>query len=305
MLFVDSLCSDFDYSKLFLQLARLHIMRSTIIILFCLSLLSTSVQANESEYVILRSREAGMFSIFDDIAAVLKKYDRGSYNGVEIDFDTTGPYYDTEYGSNWWQYYCEPIVLGSSEGCAVRDSRYEQQYSDPWETELRTTRKEVNELIKKYIRFKPHITEKIDNFCEENFNKSFVFGIHYRGTDKSSEAPRVNYKKASDIVKYFLKAFKFDNYKIFIATDEQAFIDFMTELYGDRVIYMKDAARSLDGKPLHLDLEEGQYKQGEEALCDCYLLSRTHLLIRTSSNLSRWSTYFNPKLPVIPISDRY
>ena len=46
-------------------------------------------------------------------------------------------------------------------------------------------------------------------------------------------------------------------------------------------------------------------KEVENALIDCILLSKTDLLIRTSSNFSLASTFFNPKLPVIELSKRH
>lgn len=271
-------------------------------------LLSASLQAknDENAYVILRSRPgAGMFSVFDDVGALLKKYDKGLYAGVEIDFADTGEYYDADHGPNWWQYYCQPIVLGSPAGSNIKDCELHPSYVDSSEIEYRTSRHEAYDLIQKYIHLHSHITQRIDTFVAENFSDAFVFGVHYRGTDKIIEAPRVRYQKVPKAIESEAKKWGIRDYKIFIATDEQAFIEFMLDKYGDRVIYLQDVARTSNGEPIHLNRLQGQYQVGEDALCDCCLLSRTDVLIRTSSNLSRWSTYFNPDMPVVELSKRH
>ncbi|MEI6790088.1 MAG: hypothetical protein WCK42_02780, partial [Myxococcaceae bacterium] len=75
--------------------------------------------------------------------------------------------------------------------------------------------------------------------------------------------------------------------------------------FPHQVVYLPEVKRSKDGKPLHLGKQQGQYESGLDALMDCLVLSKTNLLIRTSSNLSRWSAYFNPDLPVIELNKRH
>ncbi len=77
----------------------------------------------------------------------------------------------------------------------------------------------------------------------------------------------------------------------------------MSSLYADRVITYS-TQRSDDQTALHLKFSNN-YLHGEEAIIDCLLLSRGSVLIRTSSNLSLWSSYFNPSIPVIELSQRY
>jgi len=88
--------------------------------------------------------------------------------------------------------------------------------------------------------------------------------------------------------------------KIFIATDEQSFLDYMLNKYGDLVSY-RNVQRSFNGKSLHLQNNE-PYQQGLELIIDTVLLSRGNYLIRNSSNLSRWSTFFNPHMSVYELN---
>src|SRR4051812_20950421 len=55
----------------------------------------------------------GMFSILSSVLSCLDIYERGKFAGIEVDFGTRGLYYDPAYGNNWWEYYCEPIRIGS------------------------------------------------------------------------------------------------------------------------------------------------------------------------------------------------
>ena len=93
------------------------------------------------------------------------------------------------------------------------------------------------------------------------------------------------------------------DYKIFIATDEYKFLHFMMYRFHKKVCYC-EAKRSIGSIPLHLDEDRNPYQTGEDALIGAILLSRVNFLIRTSSNLSLCSRYFNPELPVLELSQR-
>ncbi len=157
------------------------------------------------------------------------------------------------------------------------------------------SREEAHRLIEKYIVVKKPLQKKIEAFIKNHFQDSFIIGIHYRGTDKISEAPRISYEK---VFKEIEKAIKgHDSYKLFVATDEQAFLDAISVRYKGKVIFI-EAIRSTNGKAIHSSQKNG-YQKGEEAVLDCVLLSKTNLLLRTASCLSACSTFFNPTLPVI------
>jgi len=252
-------------------------------------------------FIIMRGRNTGMFHVFDCVCNLIKCYETGNCRGIEVDFDTHGAYYEPSHGKNWWSYYCEPIKFGKliNVKTVVGAGSYLSFNGKP------AFRKEIFKLIQKYIHIKPHIQEKITTFEKENFKNHFVISVHYRGTDKIIEAPRVPYEKVPEEILNVMKTYGDKKYKIFVATDEQNFVDYMINLFGDLVCYNKDALRSTSGNPVHLDKNFSRYKSGEDALIDCILLSRANFLIRSSSNLSRWSTYFNPKIPCVELNKRY
>lgn len=280
-------------------------MKSKIIFLYLLITLQVvfSGATESKKFIILNTRESGMFSIFNDVLSLLHCYEEGLFAGIQVDFQKKGMYYDKNYGPNWWGYYCEPIFHGTKEdevilvdglGIPGAISR----------TELRSyNRQKAYQLIKKYIHLKPTIAKKIDDFVANNFKDYFILGIHYRGTDKISEAPRVPYEAVLEAIEKQVTLLDFD-YRIFIATDEIEFINFISSKFPEKIIYRKETTRSENRNPVHVK-SQNPYKVGEDALIDSVLLSKTNLLMRTSSNLSLWSTYFNPDIPIINLSFRY
>jgi hypothetical protein len=75
----------------------------------------TSLEAKLSQKVyavISTNYEAGMFSNFLTVLGFLEYYEKGLYTGVKVNFENRGLYYEHALGSNWWEYYFEPIALG-------------------------------------------------------------------------------------------------------------------------------------------------------------------------------------------------
>lgn len=242
----------------------------------------------------------GLFSVVFYVTGIMREYEKGNYAGVNVDFGRKGPYYQKKYGLNWWNYYFEPIEC-PSKGLHVRNftSRHAEfafsiEYNDKWKN---------NALIKKYIHVKKKILDKIDNFKAAKFTSDYVIGVHYRGTDKKTEAPKVAYESVLRAVRKQASEKGRENYLVFVATDTQDFVDYLERHLPGKVIKY-DCHRSANGRPVHLGSKSG-YRKGEEAVIDCLLLSGCDFLIRTSSNLSLCSTFFNPELPVLELSQRF
>lgn len=252
----------------------------------------------------LISRPQGFFSELDDVWGLLTCFEEKRCSAVKIDFGKTGLYYDPAVGLNWYNYYFLPIDLGDREAHYIETNHpYGLRFQHPEIHKIDLEK--IGSIVEKYIIVRPEIRQEIDDFVNEKFNGEFVIGIHYRGTDKSSEAPRVSYYAVRDEIEKQVKKRGLERYKIFVATDEKKFLNFLEKEFPGDVISMPGIERSVNQDPLHINREKDQYKIGKDALVDCLLLSRTNLLIRTSSNLSRWSTYFNPKLEVIELSHRH
>ncbi len=265
--------------------------------IFILLLLSITLSAKP--YMILHPRDCGMFSTWNDVLYLLYNYERGEYSGFEVDFGDEGFYYDKDKGLNSWNYYCKPIQLGINKG-------YERHtygdYPDRYDRTL--TRFHIKYLICKYIHIKPEIKDLVEKFCKENFKNKFIITVHYRGTDKFyGESSFVSYKQMSNHIRAIIqKTNSRIKYKIFVATDEKKFIDYLIDKFGEcNVCYNKQAERSIDGLPFHA-INNNNYQKGLDAIVDCLILSKGDYLLRTDSNLSLWSTFFNPNIPFYKVN---
>jgi hypothetical protein len=280
---------------------------------FCLSILTlvfslvliSELDATNHKYekrVILPSRNCGLFSIFFDVLSLLECYEKGIYTGIVVNFGTKGLYYEKKYGPNWWTYYFEPIQIGNINNARILLLNDPNCPVSSWNFEMCAKKELAYDLIKKYVKLKPKIEEKINRFIKENFT-SYMIGIHYRGTDKISEAPRVSYEEVVQSVYDLVSMLDVSDYKIFVATDEAGLITYLKSYFPNQLCF-SDAIRSTNNTPVH-EPKTHPYQAGKDAVVDCILLSKTDYLIRTSSNLSKASTYFNPHLPVIELSQRY
>lgn len=257
--------------------------------------LSNLCSQENKEYIVMHSRDSGMFSVWMDVLSMVHCYEKGLYDGIEVQFEKEGFYYDKAHGENWWTYYCEPIKIGNCNN--VHHVMGDPPGAPGW-IDHKLTRHEARAYIEKYIRVKPYIMDIVSQYQIDNFSGNFVISIHYRGTDKfAHESREVPYQNVAKQVDRVIEEKAGERYRIFIATDEQGFLNYMVQRYGNIVCFNQEALRSSDGRPLHLNMKD-PYKQGLDTVIDALLLSRGHYLIRTTSNLSRWSTFFNPDLPV-------
>ena len=157
------------------------------------------------------------------------------------------------------------------------------------------TRNAAASIVRRHIRLKPAVNDQVNEFWRAHAGDGSVIGVHYRGTDKSAEAPRVPYAEVETVVREAIRAAG-RPCRLFLATDEQAFLDYMRDRFSGQLLH-REMFRSRDGRAIDVVNADGNHQKGEDAVVDCLLLSRTHALIRTASNLSLVAALFNPKLP--------
>ncbi len=234
-----------------------------------LSALPLCAAKDDRVFLVLKNREgAGMFSMFSDVLSLVDSYEKKVFQGIEVDFGNEGLYYDQNQGPNWWNYYCEPVSYGVRENVVESVHGHYPGISPIF---FFKDREEAYHLIQKYIHFRPHIQEKIEQFKQDYFQDKFVIGLHYRGTDAPASSPP--YEVCLKEVQKTIDALGVSDYKIFIASDEQPFIDYMLTIYSDRICYQRNAFRSdKGGAPIHKSCSYSHYLQGEEAIIDCALL---------------------------------
>lgn len=164
---------------------------------------------------------------------------------------------------------------------------------------------EASYLLAKYFRVQPAIAQEVDHFCEQHFKGRSVLGIHYRGTDKTGEAPAVSYENVKKNI-----TFATDHYIkancIFLSTDDQQFAEFLgKDMVELPVIIRADYKRSSGGEAVHLSKGLNRIEMNRDAVVNFLLLSRCSLLLKTSSFLSDISKLMNPSLPTVILNRPY
>jgi hypothetical protein len=243
--------------------------------------------------------QPGLFSQFATVLGLLEHVERwrDRYAGLRVDFAEQGLYYDPPAGPNWWNYYFEPLALGSAAEGRPRVLSDDELFYFARRVERTMPRERGFALIDRYIRPRRDLRDKVDAYVRANFDGAFVVGIHYRGTDKFEDAPRVPYGHVHAAVLAAIAVARRDRFRLFVATDEQAFRDYVMNLFPGKV-HCLEMYRSADGRPIDVTNDDGNYKKGQNAVLDCLLLSRCDYLVRTASNLSLCSTLFNPGIPI-------
>ncbi|MCE2983839.1 MAG: hypothetical protein LW832_09770 [Parachlamydia sp.] len=250
-------------------------------------------------YVTNPHYDPGLFSVFCSIVGVLDHYDQNTrtYNGLEVILNS-GQYFDPKAGGNWWDYFFEPLCIQKSPHFIPFILTDGELSAYAWHTALQMDPRRTFELINKYIRLNVKMQAKVDQFAESHFKDFFVIGIHYRGTDKYTEARRVEYDEMEQAIRQVISVNEEKNLKLFVATDEEEFLQFIKSRFHQPLCFI-EAERSQNSLPVHyFSYKENNYQKGEDAVMDCYLLSRVNFLIRTSSNLSLISERLDLSLPV-------
>lgn len=131
--------------------------------------------------------------------------------------------------------------------------------------------------------FKPN--DKVLITCLNLINEVFTektIGIHARGTDKSTEAPRLQI----ETIIQFATPYVQKGYSIFLATDERYYLYRLINHFGQDVVKHDQTANiSTDGNPIHLG-DASRSLAYYDAFRAAFLLSRTDVLLYCNSNLS-------------------
>ncbi len=209
-------------------------------------------------------------------------------------------------GPDWFKYYFSNLAL--------RNKGYDDTFRPPYVTRVRQIGElklpdwcyhdlsldQAAELVRNTLELRPEIISKVENFLELNFNRRKVLGIHFRGTDKATEAPRVKWEYCRNTIRNYLGAHP-ETDALFVTSDEAAFLDYIKIHFTDiTVCSHDDHYRSAGTVPTHILGTGGDnYLKGLDALVNSLLLSHCSVIVRSSSFLSAWSSIFNPQVPVI------
>jgi hypothetical protein len=225
----------------------------------------------------------------------------------EIQF-TSRNYRDFYKGPNWLDHYFCQTRKTTATGEIAHKIRQTKKIRETEDMEhlfqIEMSIEGGSRTLQKYLRLKPHITQKVEDFWTALGTEGPIIGIHFRGTDKSGEAPRVPWEHCLTVVEDYIS--NHETQAIFVASDEREFIDFIKISIKDLPVYCNDDHyRSQNSQPIHTDPKGGGYEKGEDALVNVLLLAKCSALVRTTSTFSAWASIFNPKLRVILLNKPY
>ena len=159
---------------------------------------------------------------------------------------------------------------------------------DEWYGTNRTT---ATKVLEEHIGVKNEVWNKVNAIWDTFVTKDdYVIGVHIRGTDKIWGGKKIIPSEYFPYIDYFVK---YKNAKICLATDDPKYLSLMEDAYGDSVFYA-DCQRHDDN--IFLVDDGSPYAKGLEVLVDSLLLSKCDFLLKSSSAVSEFSIYFNPKL---------
>jgi Nodulation protein Z (NodZ) len=238
----------------------------------------------------------GFFAHLNWCAFVLEYCHR---RNLTAQLSATSPHYrDPARSPNWLSYFFN--VIDATPHVDFRISQF-SELSMPDRYLARQTIESTSALVSRHLSLRPEIQSRLDSLYAEHFQGRKVLGVHFRGTDKKEEAPRVTWDAMRQTVSNYLD----DNPHIdalFVASDEPAFTGYMRQSFPALALL---PAHSELAARYKADLGAANYRKGEETLLDCLMLSRCSALIRTTSFLSAWASIFNPKLPIVLLNRPY
>jgi hypothetical protein len=167
------------------------------------------------------------------------------------------------------------------------------------------TIKKAGELLRKYFIISEKIQDEVDSFIDKSWKDNNIIGVHYRGTDKIGEAPKVLYEEVLKNIIYVNNHFLKSN-NIFVASDDNNFIIWIRKnLIDFNVITREDYLRSNDEIPVHTKANVDKLEINKDALINLLLLSRCDFLLKSCSFLSDVSKLLNPSLPTVVLNRPY
>jgi hypothetical protein len=149
-------------------------------------------------------------------------------------------------------------------------------------------------LIKKYLKIKSHIQEKINKHLE-NFKGKKVLGVHIRQTDHHIHGNLISPLYYVHLIKEML-----NNYDmLYVMTDNKEDLELMKSNFKDNLYYLEDVTRSekRSSMAVHNDPNyKNRYKLGEDILIETMLLSNCDTAIMTNSNIMNFVMAYNPNI---------
>ncbi len=192
---------------------------------------------------------------------------------------------------------------------AFRDCIWTEDFAPIFEGQQATvsmTREVGSRLVKKYIRFRPRVQQKIDRFHRKHLDGHFVIGVHVRGTDGHFAPARgvdINLETYFSAIDDILRKKTRRACRILVASDEEFYVSLFKQKYGD-IVASYDAVRKVEGQDIFglgptgqampAYLTEGRdtaVQNGEDVVVEYGLLCKSDVFVFNGSSIADAVTY--------------
>lgn len=206
---------------------------------------------------------------------------------MELNFTTDHEVYTDQAGTNWWEYHFEPVRVGEAHEPLALPHYALTTLGLPNLFEMPTQR--AHELLTKYIKPKPIVTEHINGFARQQFGNKYVIGVYYIKSIGELLQPTVPYDSVFHALEEHLRHAPTD-YKIFLATNDARFFDEIQRRYPSLIFFDRPTQEKLP-----------RFREERQAIATCILLSKVNMVIGTASELLKVVRQFNPDVTVIEV----
>jgi hypothetical protein len=299
---------------------------------------------------IICERDVGFFSLFQQVVANIPWAVSESRTPVVFFWDRCC--YWTPEGmegrESVWEYYFEPLVPGVGESAVSEDLRVAitSRPPDPfstgyplgqngwvsshfgdhkklrgkalsipyeWEDPDFALRRTTEDLIRRFVRPRPHIAARVEAFADAFMAGQPMIGAHIRGTDAVSSRETRAYRQGSLSFDRYVRAIETELHRqpstrVFVATDSEESLRRMRVAFGERVLAF-DSIRHTDGDvagsgptgwtmPGYISGDRSKAaRNAAEAVIEYLLLTRCQHLIHNGAGLARTVLLTSAALP--------
>ena len=189
-----------------------------------------------------------------------------------------------------------------------------------WKDPDATIRIQASAIIKKHIRPRNYILQKVEEFFSVHMKGSKIVGVHLRGTDvQDNLQPNIERRGSFSLDRYLNQMHRaikeIPECLFYIATDSEEVLAKLKQAFPEKILHTStifQQSGSLSGSgpsgwslPNYLTQNTLQSaRNGEEALIDYLLLSKCLLLIHNGSGLARTVLLKEPDLPHVNIHSK-
>ena len=253
---------------------------------------------NKTFYVIRRTPGTGLFSNVLYVLNHLKIAKKNKYIPF-VDMENFTTIYNERKKingtKNAWEYYFKNLSnyklkeIYQSKKVIFTDNKYHSNFVYDLEKN-----KELMKLFKQKILINKNILNEYRSIKKKKLIGK-ILGVHFRGTSykRSPGHPFPSTKKQMiQIIDFYLKKKKFN--KIFLATEEKNYLEFLKKRYGNKLIFLNNVYRSNKNDAFKIyPRKSHRFKLGKEIILETMLLSCTDHFIFVNSNVSSAAIAFN------------